>query len=254
MGLKKNNDNIDNFKTLINKIILNENIKEDILNKIDYFNKYGKIVIDGYNLYGKDKNNKDFLELKYKNNYFLCNYTDWDFSKFVTISEKELKNKNIKLERKEKVEYKSNDDINYTTKEEIEEIYNANNDLIYESKLKCDIEYVTNSNGIKYLDNHYFTNYCELNKKWYINNGSIINYSLKKSFFNENSKIEERYLICPEVHKTQFENYYNFIELDEKLFKDFMSGKITINEVLDNIDKVEFQKMLIKNISGLDII
>jgi len=78
--------NIEKYKELIKKIILNEKIRKEIIEKLDYFNNNGEIVIDGYNLYAKSKKSKDFLELKYENKYFLCNYTEWDFSKFITIS------------------------------------------------------------------------------------------------------------------------------------------------------------------------
>lgn len=247
--------NIERYKELINEIILNKDIKKEIIEKINYFNLYGEIVLDGYNLYAKCKKSKDFLELKYENKYFLCNYTEWDFAKFITISERDLKNKFIKLERKEKVEYKSDDESKNSTKiEEIEEIYSSDKNKVYESKFTNDIEFKTFKKSIQYIDNHYFTNYFNLDKKWYISNGSIINYKLAKSIMNDNSKLEESYSICPEVYSDGFGTYYNFVDLDENLFKQFMSGNITISEVLDNIDKEEFHKMLVKNISNVDYI
>lgn len=240
--------NIEKYKELIKKIILNEQIRKEIIEKIDYFNNHGEIVIDGYNLYAKCKNSKDFLELKYENKYFLCNYTEWDFAKFITISQKCLKNNFSKLERKEKNEYKCNDNSNNSTRiEEIEEIYNAAKNKVYESKFSNDIDYNTFENSIEYTNNHYFTNYFDLDKKWYISNGSIINYKLKKSIMNENSEIEERYSICPEAYCGNFATYYNYVDLDESIFKQFMSGSITIDEVLEHIDKEEYNKMLVKS-------
>jgi len=240
--------NVEKYKELINKIILNENIRKEIIDKIDDFNQNGEIVFDGYNLYAKNKKGKDYLELKYENNYFLCNYSECDFSKFVTISLKELKSNNVKLERKEKVEYIHNDNFNNSTEiEEIEEIYNADKNLAYESKLSYNYKYVTYENAIIYVDNHYFTNYFDLNKKWYIFNGSIINYKLTKSIMNEHSEIEEKYSICPEAYHGNFATYYNYVDLDQGLFKQFMSGSISIDDVLEQIDKEEFHKMLSKS-------
>ena len=240
--------NIERYKDLINQIILNQDIKKEILEKIEYFKNNGKVVIEGYNLYAKSKKEKDFLEIKYENKYFLCNYSEWDFGKFVTISEKELKNNSKKIERKEKVEYKCDDiNKNMTEIKEIEEIYDGNNNLIYESKYTNDIDFNILKNNMEYIDNHYFTNYFNLEKKWFISNGSIISYKLTKSVMNEHSEIEEKYSICPEVYYGNFATYYNYVNLDENLFKQFMSGNITIDDVLGQINKEEFYKMLNKS-------
>jgi len=239
---------IESYKNLINKIVLNEKIKKDIIEKLDYFNENGEVVIDGYNLYARCKKSKDFLELKYENNCFLCNYTEWDFGKFISIFEKSLKNNFSKLERKEKTEYKCNDNSNNSTKiEEIEEIYDGNKRKVYDSKFINDIEYNTINSTMEYIDNHYFTNYFDLDKKWYISNGSIISYRLTKSFMNEHSEIEEKYSICPEAYCGNLATYYNYVDLDQGLFKQFMSGSITIDDVLEQIDKEEFHKMLSKS-------
>lgn len=247
--------NIENYKSFIKEIVFNEKISDEILKQIDKFNKEGKIILDGYNLYAKIKNGKDFLELKYVNNCFLCNYSDWDFAKFITISVKGLKNKNIKLERKEKVEYVCKDNkSNLIKKTEEEQIYNADKKLAYESRLICNYNYDTYNNAIKYVDNYCFENCFNLNKKWYISNGSIINYNLSKLFMNEKSQIQERYSICPEVYSDEFTTNYIFIDLDENLFKSFMTGSITIDELLEKIDKKEFEKMLIKNNNHIDIV
>ena len=246
------NNNIKKYKKLIDKIILNEKIKEEIIEKIDYFNEKGEIALDGYCLYAK--NGQDFLDLKYENNSFLCNYSDWEFAKFVTIFEKELKNKCVKLERKEKIEYECEKNENMTRVEELEEVYDSSMKLIYESKLQTDYQYNTFNNCIEYIDNHYFTNYFDLDKKWYIDNGSIINYKLSKFFMNDHSNIQEQYSICPKAYIDCFGTYYNYVTLDEELFKQFMSGNITIDEVLEKIDKEEFHKSLRKSISHVEII
>lgn len=245
MLFKKNT--IESYKTLINKIILNEEVRKEIIEKIDYFNQNGEIVIEGYNLYGKCKKSKDFLELKYEDKCFLCNYTEWDFGKFITISEKNLKNSFTKLEKKVKEEYKSNDNRNSTKIEEIEEVYDGNKRKVYDSKFISDIDYNTINSSMEYIDNHYFTNYFDLYKKWYISNGSIISYRLTKSFMNEHSEIEEKYSICPEAYCGNYATYYNYVDLDENLFKQFMSGSITIDDVLGQINKEEFHKMLSKS-------
>ena len=71
---------------------------------------------------------------------------------------------------------------------------------------------------------------------------------------NEDSNIEERYSICPGVYEADYGTYYNFVKLDEELFKSFMLGNIGIEEVLNKIDKKEFNKSLTKSIGNVDII
>ena len=66
---------------------------------------------------------------------------------------------------------------------------------------------------------------------------------------NEDSNIEERYSICPGGYETDYGT-----KLDEELFKSFMLGNISIEEVLDKIDKKEFNKSLRKRIGNVDII
>lgn len=244
MGLKK--INIEQYKTIIEKVVLNKKIKEEILTKFDYFDNSGEIRIIGNVLYAKNRN--DFLELRYENNCLLCTYSEWSFAKVITISVKELKNKNKKLERKEKIEYEINDNKSNATKiEEIEEIYNAEDKLAYESKSSSDLKYYTFDNRIQYLDNHYFTNYYELNKKWYIHNGSIIQYKLSKSFMSGHSILDERYSICQSPVYDVYASYYDFVELDEELFKEFMSGKINIDDLLKQLEEKKLKKTLIND-------
>lgn len=78
-----------------------------------------------------------------------------------------------------------------------------------------------------------FCNMFSLVKNWYMENGSIIRYILTNNFVNENDDTYEQCLICLGVYITEFDRFYKFKELDKELFKQFMTNKITINEVLE---------------------
>ena len=53
------------------------------------------------------------------------------------------------------------------------------------------------------------------------------------------AEINESYSICPESYSEGFGNYYYFTALDENLFKSFMLGQITIEQLLEQNQKNE---------------
>lgn len=136
---------------------------------------------------------------------------------------------------------------NKTEIEEVEKIYNKNHNLIYESILKNDNSYNSYADKIVYNEESSFENNFELTKNWYISNGSIIKYKFAKEKFKNKDYSKESYLICPKVYEEKLKKTYYFDELDQNLFNQFMTGKISIEEVLEQNNKIN----KVKNISKI---
>lgn len=232
--LNKNYD-VNSYKKFLGSLLVDKEIKEEILNQINLFFEEGKITFDGNNLYGKmiSKKSNEYLEIRYENQYFVCNYTKWNGRNIVNITQIDLKNKNIKIDRKEKTEYTCPDNKNETKIEELEKIYGSENKLIYTSTLNENVSYNSLENSIVYEDDSYWENNFELEKNWYISDGSIIKYQVSKHYLYEQSELEESYSVCPGSYSDGFERYYHFTNLDENLFKSFMTGQITIEQLLE---------------------
>lgn len=90
-NLKKQNKNYDknSYIFFLKKLLVDEKIKEEIINQIEIFAKEGTLVFDGNNLYGKiiKKEGNDYLEIKYENTHFYCNYTKWNIKCSINISQ-----------------------------------------------------------------------------------------------------------------------------------------------------------------------
>lgn len=243
----KRNYNVESYKIFLEQILVDREIKEEILNLIEIFNE-GKITFDGSNLYGKiiDKKGNDYIEIKYQNGFLVCNYTDWAGGKIVNINQVGLKRGNVKVNRREKIEYVCYNYTNQTNVEEIEKIYDKNKNKIYDSKLTYNEEYDATENFINYSNKSCFDNRFELYRQWYIPTGEIISYRLSKSYMDNNSQIEENYSICPGVIVTEYERRYNFEKLDENLFKNFMSGQISIEELLEQNNTINEGRQKVK--------
>lgn len=243
----------ESYNKFLETLLVDKDIKEEIISQVEIFSK-GKINFDGDNLYGKiiDKEGNDYLEIKYENKYFICNYTKWNSSCIVNMTQIPLKNGNVKIEKKEKIEFVCSGDDNQTSVEEFEKIYDSNNELIYESKLNYDESYNSLNSSIVYKSDSWWSNKFDLEKKWYISNGSIIGYKLSKRYLDynnsDNSNLEEYYSICKGSYKDEFNGMtvYNFVTLDEELFKLFMSDKITIDELLEQNSQTEKNKEKVK--------
>lgn len=241
--LNKNYD-VNSYKKFLGSLLVDKEIKEEILNQINLFFEEGKITFDGNNLYGKmiSKKSNEYLEIRYENQYFVCNYTKWNGRNIVNITQIDLKNKNIKIDRKEKTEYTCPDNKNETKIEELEKIYGSENKLIYTSALNKKVSYNSLENSIVYEDDSYWENNFELEKNWYISDGSIIKYQVSKHYLYEQSELEESYSVCPGSYSDGFGRYYHFTNLDENLFKSFMTGQITIEQLLEQNNEKEIKK------------
>lgn len=240
--------NEEAYIKFLENLLVDKNLKEEIIEQINIFKDDGKISFDGNNLYGKiiNKSGNDYLEIRYENDCFVCNYTKWNGRNNVNISQIDLKNNNTKVNRKEKTEFKCPDDKNNTSIEEIEKIYNKNSKLIYEATLKKDTSYDSLEGHIVYESGSPFSNNFELSKNWYVSSGSIINYRLRKKYFYEQGALEESYSICEGPYHDEYQTIYCFDELNQKLFKDFMTGKISIQEVIVQNKEINEQKKLCK--------
>lgn len=248
------NKKITNYISTLDKIIVDREIKEKIVEKINFYKKYGKIYFEDKNLYGTFINTydlnratpaKEFLEIKIlDNNNLICNYSEQSNNKIINIVQNGIKGGNTSISKKEATDTRSYNNNNQFRIEEIEKIYNYQDDLIYESNLEKKYNYDTypyECCNIIYSDNNY-GNYFSLEKKWYIQNGSIIKYNLSKSFVNENDAIYESYSICPELRNVENDRDSKFVSLDKEIFKKFMLGNITINELIEENN----QKKLLK--------
>lgn len=116
---------------------------------------------------------------------------------------------------------------------------------MYESTLKHEATYDFLEYSIVYKSDKWSNNF-DLEKQCYIANGSIIKYKLSKQYVNEPSELNEKYFICPGSYSDGYTRYYNFIELDENLFKLFMTGNITIEELLEQNKSIIENKQKIK--------
>ena len=238
--LNKNYD-VNKYKKFLESLLVDKEIKEEMLNQIDLFFENGKITFDGNNLYGKmiSKKSNEYLEIRYENGYFVCNYTKWNGRNIVNITQIDLKNNNIKIDRKEKTEYNCHDNKNETKIEELEKIYDSENKLIYKCSLQKSVHYDSLESAIIYKDDSFWSNNFKLEQDWYISNGSIIKYQLSKQYLHEQSELNECYSVCPGTYSDDWGNYYYFANLDENLFKSFMSGQITIEQLLEQNQKNE---------------
>lgn len=247
---KTNEEKLNNYIEFIKQHIVDEEIKEEILNRINIFQSDGNIAIEDNNLYAKinSKGEIDFLEIKYLNNYFICNYSNWNLKQQVTITQKDLKFGNIKINRREKNEIECQSTKNMTEIEETEKIYNAENKLAYVGKESSEYDYDSYSNYLEFNDTSYFSNYFNTEKTWYLFNGTIIKYNLRKNLIHDDTSLEEYYSICKGPTEGDFQKTYYFIELDKDLFKTFMTGEISINELLEKAYKnKEHKKILAPN-------
>ena len=132
--------------------------------------------------------------------------------------------------------------------EQTEKIYNEENKLAYVGKESSEYDYDSYSNYLEFNDTSYFSNYFNTEKTWYLFNGTIIKYNLRKNLIHDDTSLEEYYSICKGPTEGNFQKTYYFIELDKDLFKTFMTGEISINELLEKAYKnKEHKKILAPN-------
>ena len=248
--MKKDIEKIANkYIDFIEKSIVDQQIKGKILDVIKYFRFFGQLVIIDGVLYGKTNGTKnhDYLEIRKTKDSIICNYTEWSNKKTINICQFYQKDKNIKINKLEKVEYECTDGQNETSVDEIEMIYDRNSKLIYMSELNKKQNNLYCNNQIKYSDTWY-DNLFTLEKTWFINNNSIIKYKLSKKVMNKDSELQENHSICYEPIIGEFERFFIYNNLDEKLFKDFMTGNISIETLIEENKKLEETKELKKKL------
>ena len=223
---------IKRHKKLISDIIIDNKTKELLIDKIDYFNRNGSLIRDKNNLFGKVKYDDffDYLEFIHNNDKAIINYTTWDRRKVVSIIQKKLQNGNIKVVITEKNEIASLQDENSANSIETTKIYNKEGKLLHDTKLKYDDTFNSYPDKLIYDFDKFYHNYIDLEKNWYLKEGVIVNYKVNKVFTSEtNSKLIEQYTIC-DTSISSGGHYY--IPLFEDLFKQFMSGEITQEEMI----------------------
>ena len=257
MKRKVNEKILENYISFIEKEIVDEDIKEKIIEKIKFYSYYGKLYIDKKDLYGiyvnkKDLNRcnpaKEFLEIKFDYD-FICNYSDWSNAKLVNIVQRNLKGGHTQIFKRERVDYRTYNNRNHSTEETIEKIFNYDNCLVYQSKKEEENDfdtYLNEANHIIYNNESSQDNILKIEKRWFLSNGSILKYNLKKDYLN-NNELEEVYSVCEgpiDNHK------YYFDELDKDLFKQFMLGNITIEELLKENYKNEVKGYSLELIYG----
>ena len=228
--------NSDSYKKFVKNLLVDEKMRDEVLNQIDCFEDGGHLLFDGKNLYAKmiSKKSTTYLEIRYDLNGFVCNYTKWSGGASVKLTQNDLKQGNTKVEREEVVNYISDDKHNHCERVETsKKVYDKNNKVIYEETYEENRDYNSYKSGLSYTEGC-FTNDFDLERKWYISNGSIIQYNLSKNYFYDQTDLEEGYNICIGPEKRPNDGlYYYFSPLNKELFKSFMTGEITIEKLLE---------------------
>lgn len=250
-------DNCESYKNFISSILIDKDIKEEVLGQINYFEENGYIYFEGNNLYGRsfEKSAPLYLEIRNDQNGFICNYTRWSGRSSIKITQNDLKNGNVKVEKEElgNVLYHDNN-RHENTKESFRIVYDKNNNLIYKETLKENREYDSLESSLKYTDACFHNNF-ELVRNWYIPNGSIICYELSKNDFYGVTSLKENYSICESPVKDPFQGVHYFFDiLNKELFKSFMIGEISIEEVLEKNKEYQAKKPKTKTPGGEMII
>lgn len=102
----KKNKKINTFFTKINTLLIDNEIKELINEKIVFYLEYGKMYLDNTNLYGTYVNTndlsranptKEFLEIKIIDNNLICNFSEFSNKKIINITQTSLKGGNTSI-------------------------------------------------------------------------------------------------------------------------------------------------------------
>lgn len=249
---KKNNikEKINNYIKFIEKKVIDNDLKEEIINQIHEFTKYGEIFIQGVTLYGKiiKTEGNDYIEIKCAGRFFTCNYTKWNSSAAISINQTGLKNGNVKVSCEEKVDYICPKNKNSTDSKKIEKVYNDKGFIICDSTINEKESYDSYGEQLLYEETSIFNNSYNVEKNWYFTSGTIINYKLQKQNYDLKN-IEESYSICEKPFDDDFATNYIFAELDKELFVQFMTGLIDLETlILQNKLTQKSKKLITKGI------
>jgi len=233
----KINKKTKQFIEIINDLIVNNDIKKEVFEKILYFMATGTGVLE-YNsnslsgkVYYTISKTTDFLEIKNISGDLFCNYYDSYNDKVVNVVQRRLKAGNVSITRKEKQRFSSYNSKNYMSEIDQEYIYDIFNTLVYSSILERDADFETRRhNTISYSD---IDNGFQLEKKWYYNESFVLQYECSNHFFTTKSAKENYYLINSGV--SQEEECDKKIEISELDFKDILTGQTNIKEVYERV-------------------
>lgn len=231
--------NIDGYLKFIDRVLKDEEIKKEIKGEIKRFKNEGIITIDGNNLTGKilGRLNNLYLDIKYDKDKFVCSYTNWSINSPVLIEQDVLKEGNYKTTKTEKAMIFSSNNINAYETKILEKVHNRDGILLYESESNEQEEFSSFNDKLIYRDDSPFKNYFNIEKTWYIPNGSVIKYTMSKNELHTKEGIQESYSICEGPIKTEQGSFYYFDKLPKELFISFMTGRTTIQEVLNEVKK-----------------
>lgn len=237
---KKKENNINGYVEFIEKIIEDDEIKNEIIEKLEFFIDNGIVNIDGKNLTGKiiEEDANLYLDIKYEKGKFVCSYTKWDINSVVLIEQETLKSGNYKLTKTDKTKYYTYNRRNeYSTSVE-EKIYNKDNVLLYESSNKIEEGFDSYKDRLVYTDDSPFKNMIRTEKYWYMPNGSIIMYSLYKNELFYKEEIQENYQICEQPYVSDDGCILkSFKPISRDLFISLMNGEKSIDEVLQEFSE-----------------
>ena len=235
----KRKNNINNYLIFINKIICDEEIKNEIIEQIKRFLSQGTIIIDENNLTGKisNKENKLYLDIKYEKGKLICSYTKNDINSIVLIEQETIKSGNIRTIRNEKVKYNSHGRKQESHLNINEKIYNKENRLLYESQTNVSEELESYKDRIIYVDDSPLKNMINIKKYWYISNGSIIMHELNKVNLYCEITSKESYSFYEGKGNDRF-------PIEKELFILFTKGEISEEELIKEVVHI---KILEKN-------
>ena len=149
---------------------------------------------------------------------------------------------NYKLSKTDKVKYDTHNNENTIESEITEKIYNMESKLLYESKTKIEESFNSYKEQLLYRDDSPFINVVDIEKTWYMPNESIVRYSMNKNELYSKEEIQESFLICKKPYVNEFSTTRNFVNLGRDLFVELMSGKQSIEEVLESLKQKDSVK------------
>lgn len=235
---RKNKEvDITDYLEFIKSIIVDKDIRSEVVEYIDYIVKYGVFKLEFNNLYGRigNKVSSDYLEIKRENNALIISFTKYESRerKYITIDKLEGNKTYINvLEQNVTETIPDSTKVDYDNKKT--ELIYTDATLIYKSVTEESNEF-SGTNEKMIYDNDTFCNELNICREWFHNDASI-RQVIKKNYFGDT--IEEGYYICLGKRDSEYENVYIFSKLDREEFISFMTGEITFDELVNlNKDK-----------------
>lgn len=229
---KKKEMDITTYIEFIKSVIVDKDLREDIIERIYDAKNHGIVYLDGNNLYGKifRKENNDYLEIKYNSRLIDCTYTECSSSRRVRITQDVLEGNKVYISVLEEnvIKYPAGSLDGEYENIKTEYIYDGES-LIYKSTSKDDSVFKSDDTRLVYM-NQAFSNRLNLEREWYFGDVTI-KYQVSKDYLG--NVIEEHYSVCPERIESDYQNLFIFSELDREQFNSFMTGSITLDELIE---------------------